>query len=448
MNPETHAMPEPRRGSLRSRMLLALLGYVALLSIVVIAQGFLVHERAERLVWRTMLSSELDHTVERMHNDPGYRWTDTNNMSLYGGLGTIPPALQDVGPGLHDDIVIGDRTYVVMVREVDGRPLILALDITDFEQREVHTAVRVVGVALALIVLLGLLVAWATNRMVRPLSRMAQQIGGLRPDLPAQHVDVQGAASSELHVIADALNDYLQRNDRFVERERAFIDTASHELRTPVAVIAGSTELALQQPDLPPIARHHLARIRRTARDVEELISLLLVLAKDPARLSQSGERVGLDALLPDIIEDHRHLTRDKALAITLVPSEPVEIVAPLPIVQAAIGNLLRNAIEHSDRGEITVRLEKPATVVIVDPGHGMSPEEISAIYVRMARGGGGSRADGGSDGIGLDLISRLCEHLGWQLNIASDAGRGTTTTLMFGGGAATGWARPDGLPG
>jgi signal transduction histidine kinase len=382
-----------------------------------------------------MLSSELDHTVERMRDDPGYRWTNTNNMALYDGRGrdAVPAALRGLGPGLHDDVLIGDRIYVVMVREIESGPLMLALDITDFEQREVHTAVRVVGVALALIVLLGLIVAWATNRMVRPLSRMAQQISGLRPDLPAQHVDLQGAASSELHVIADALNDYLQRNDRFVERERVFIDTASHELRTPVAVIAGSTELALQQPDLPAPARHHLLRIRRTARDVEELISLLLVLAKDPARLAQSSERVALDQLLPEIVEDHRHLTRDKALEITLASSEPVEIVAPLPIVQAAIGNLLRNAIEHSDRGEITVRLEKPATVVIVDPGHGMSPEEISAIYARMARGGGGTRGDGGSDGIGLDLISRLCEHLGWQLNIASDEGRGTTTTLMFG---------------
>jgi signal transduction histidine kinase len=53
-----------------------------------------------------------------------------------------------------------------------------------------------------------------------------------------------------------------------------------------------------------------------------------------------------------------------------------------------------------------------------------MTPEEISAIYARMARGGG--------SGIGLDLISRLCEHLSWQLDIASDQGRGTTTTLWF----------------
>jgi signal transduction histidine kinase len=418
----------PRVRSLRSRILLALLGYVILLSIVVIAQGNLVHERAERLVWRAMLNSELDHAVERMRDEPGYRWANTNTMALYDARDTTLPApLHGFGPGLHDDVEIGGRYYVVLVRRAGERTLLLTLDVTDFEQREVHTAVNVVGAALGLIVVLGLIVAWVANRMVRPLSRMAEQIGGLRPDLPAQHVDVHESASSELHVIADALNAYLRRNAHFVERERAFIDTASHELRTPVAVISGSAELALQQPGLPPAAQHQLARIHRTAHDVEQLISLLLVLAKEPTRLVQSSERVALDQLLPEIVADHQYLTRDKALSIVLAPLPPAAITAPLPIVQAAIGNLLRNAIEHSDRGEIRVRLEAPATVVIDDPGHGMTPEEISAIYARLARGGG----DRGG-GIGLDLISRLCEHLGWRLSIASDEGSGTTTTLTF----------------
>ena len=423
------SIPSSRRKSLRRRILQALLGYVALLSLIAIAQGFLVHQRAERLVWRTMLSSELDHTVERMHSDPGYRWTNTSNMALYDARdpSKLPAPLQDMGPGLHDDIVLGEHIYVVLGRQIDGRMLLLALDITDFEEREAHAALRVVAVALTLTLVLGLLVAWAANRMVRPLSRMAETIDHLRPDVPGQHVTVEPSASAELQVIAAALNDYLARNDRFVERERAFIDTASHELRTPIAVMSGAAELALQQPELPASARQQLTRIKRTARDVEELISLLLVLAKDPARLAQSDERVALDQLLPEIIADHLHLTRDKALTVALAPPPPCTIRAPLPIVQAAIGNLLRNAIEHSDRGEITVRLELPARVVIVDPGHGMTPEEISAIYARIARGGG----DRG-DGIGLDLISRLCEHLGWRLQIDSDRGSGTTTTLAF----------------
>ena len=121
---------------------------------------------------------------------------------------------------------------------------------------------------------------------------------------------------------------------------------------------------------------------------------------------------------------------RDKDLTLVLGALPPSEIVAPVPIVQAAIGNLLRNAIENSDRGEIRIRLTQDATVTIEDPGHGMTPEEISAIYARVARGGG----DREGGGIGLDLISRLCEHLGWKLDIASHAGRGTTTTLDFRG--------------
>ena len=419
----------PRHGSLRRRILLALLGYVVLLSLVVIAQGFLVHERAEQLVWQTMLSSELDHTIARMRNDPDYHWEDTSNMVLYDAREStsLPAELQNLGPGLHDDVIVGDDNYVVLGRRVDGRMLLLALDITAFEHRELHAAVSVIAATLTLIAVLGLLAAWVTSHMVRPLSHMAETIDHLRPDVPGQHVTVSASASSELHVIAAALNDYLQRNDRFVERERIFIDTASHELRTPIAVISGASDLALQQADLSAGTRDQLARIHRTTRDMEQLVSLLLVLAKDPARLARSDDCVALDQLVPEIIADHLHLTRDKALTIELVPPPTCAIRAPLPIVQAAIGNLLRNAIEHSDRGRITVRLEAPARVVIVDPGHGMTPEEISAIYARIARGGG----DRGG-GIGMDLISRLCEHLGWRLDIESGEGQGTTTTLTF----------------
>lgn len=93
--------------------------------------------------------------------------------------------------------------------------------------------------------------------------------------------------------------------------------------------------------------------------------------------------------------------------------------------MQAAIGNLLRNAIENSDRGVIRIALSRPGVVRIEDPGHGMTPEEVSAIYTRMARG----NARPGS-GIGLDLIARLCEHLGWQLDLDSSAGQGTLAIL------------------
>ena len=83
---------------------------------------------------------------------------------------------------------------------------------------------------------------------------------------------------------------------------------AAQELRTPIAVIAGASELMLEQPDMSPSARNQVTRIHRTARDVEQLISLLLALAKDPSSLADSSDRVALEQLFPQIVEDHRHL--------------------------------------------------------------------------------------------------------------------------------------------
>lgn len=418
------------RTGLRRRMLAGLLGYTVLLTIAVVIHGFVVNEHAEHLVWQTLLDNELAHILERGRQDPTFRWVDTDSMALYdsGRPGSIPAELRALGPGVHDGINVGGRERVVMVRRVDGRALMLTLDITDLEAREEDMMLTVAGSALTLILLLALSIAWGVNKLVRPLSAMAKDIGALRPDQPGQRVTIENSASAEFVIIAEALNDYLIRNDRFVERERAFIDSASHELRTPIAVIGGASSIALEEPDLPTKARHQLNRIHRTTKAVEQLIALLLVLAKDPRRLARSSDRIALDRLLPEIVEDHRHLTTGKDLLLTLGPLAACEITAPLPIVQTAIGNLLRNAIENSDRGEIRIRLDENGLVTIEDPGHGMSPEEIGAIYAQLARGGG----ERGGGGIGIDLISRVCEHLGWRLDLRSGQGAGTTTTLRF----------------
>ncbi|SEM46082.1 Signal transduction histidine kinase [Pseudoxanthomonas sp. GM95] len=425
-----------RRTSLRTRLLRWALVYLVVVTAAVLMGGDVVNEHAERQVWRSLMRSDLQHFVERRQADPGYNWIDDPAERMYF-LQTdpgLPADLVTLKPGLHDSFPINGVKHVVLVEDTRFGRLALALDLTQFEGVEGWVTASTIGTAAVAITVFGLLMAWGLGLAVRPLSLMAGEIAGLRPDVPNARIHVADDASEELRVIGQAFNDYLERNARFVERERVFIDSASHELRTPVAVIAGANELALEQPNLPPGARQPLLRVRRTARNVEQLISLLLVLAKDPSRLARSADVVALEDLLPEVVNDHRHLTEGRDLELVLAPMQECVIRAPLAIVQAAIGNLLRNAVENSDRGRIEVGLEPDATVVIRDPGHGMSPEEISAVYGRMARGGGGR--DGG--GIGLDLIARLCEHLGWRLQIDSDPGRGTVARLSFAPAPAT----------
>ncbi|MFT4249514.1 MAG: HAMP domain-containing sensor histidine kinase [Pseudomonas sp.] len=418
------------RKTLGRQVLGWLVGYVALATLLLFGTAHYLHERAEHMVWRSLLSSELDAIRARGERDPDYRWQDSDTLSLFRlDAGGAPPELKGLRPGLHDDVVVQGRPSAVMVRITPKGTFALVLDITDFEALERFLTRWMLLASVTLIALTLLMGRYGMARLVRPLEDLARRIGALRPERLEQRIEVDPHGSSELFVIGDAVNDYLDRTEHFVERERNFIDSTSHELRTPIAVIRGASELALEQPGATPAVRQQLQRIRQTAESVEQLVTLLLVLAKDPSRLEKSSDYVRLDELLPDILDDHRHLCADKDLELWLAELPRCELFAPVAIMQVAIGNLLRNAIEHSDRGVVRVSLLAPATVRVDDPGHGMSPEEISAIYRRMARGD----ARQGS-GIGLDLLGRLCEHLGWKLQLDSATGQGTVATLDMSG--------------
>jgi signal transduction histidine kinase len=420
--------------SLSLRITLWVLAYMLLLSIAVIALGNSINEHAERMVWKSMLHSEIDHFDRRRAEDPTYRWRDIEGASLYGAGSErpMPPELARLKPGLHDDVRVDGRERVALVRVVDGRRQALTMEIGAFEQNEFRLSAAMLAAVALVLALLGIGLAWMLRRLVRPLSGMAADIGRLRPDHAGERILPAANASSEMVVIANAFNDYLARNESFIERERRFISTSSHELRTPVAVIAGAAELALDGGDLPTDAHRQFERILRNARGMEQLIALLLVLARDPARLAANSETFRLDAMLPELVEDHRHLCAGKELELALSPLPACALHAPEGIVRAAIGNLLRNAIEHSDRGRIALALDDRGVVSIADPGHGMAPDEIAALYARMAREGDAVETRIGG-GIGFELVARLCEHLGWGLRIEPREPRGTRAIIDFG---------------
>lgn len=124
-----------------------------------------------------------------------------------------------------------------------------------------------------------------------------------------------------------------------------------------------------------------------------------------------------LDKVLAEIAKEHRFLAENKNVLITLDEQPGVEIFAPLQMVKCALGNLLRNAIEHSHGGDIFITLEKDATVTIRNRNNQLGMKEISELYSHLARKKG---RNGG--GLGLELISRLCTHCNWTLLFAPDA--------------------------
>lgn len=414
---------------LRSRFTLVMLAYIALVTVVVAVHGYVINERAERLVWESLLRTELAHFVERRADDADVRWADTDTLRLYGPLSwrPVPPEFGALTPGVHDEVLTSSGEYVVFVTEsADGRSVI-TLEILGLERGEWNLALTLGASTAGVVAVLALVAHLGAGWLVRPLTSMAAALSSFVPDRKGQRLPADPSAPLEAKIITDAFNQYLKRLDQFLERERTFVNMASHELRTPIAVIASSIEVELDRRGVG--AEPFLTHVLETARDMERLVSMLVMLAKDPARLRIAGETVELSELIPSIVADHDFLARHKELSFEVDLQPSCKITAPPQVARAAIGNLLRNAIENSDRGVIRITASKDARVTIRDPGHGMSDEEMGAVYTRLARSGEAA----GATGIGLELISRLCEHFGWNLKFRSERNQGTTATLDFG---------------
>lgn len=396
------------RASLRRRIVVSVICYTVAVSLATTLLGYSVNERAEQRTWEALLQNEVARWAQR---DQG-AWTDSDALMAFGqGTGKpIPPEFRSLEPGVHDEVEFGGHTYVILVQGEAGTRFVMALEISEMENRESALTTTMILVALAIVALLAVGTYLGAQWLMRPLTQLSTAIRRLEPGARAQQVPTLPSDPEEIAVIAQALNEYLLRIDRFVERERAFLGMASHELRTPIAVIAGAAEVAIEQPTLDQ-ARQHLRRILATSTDMKELVALLLALAKDPARLMAGAASVDLSSLVPRIVADHQHLMRGKDLTVGYGDMPPTEVFVPVPIAQAAIGNLIRNAIENGTRGEIRLWLAADGTLTVDNPTEGMSAGEMALIHARLARS-----ADRQGDGIGLDLIARVCEHLGWNM--------------------------------
>ena len=415
------------RLSLARQVSLGLILYGLALSVALFAHGWLVNEHAEQMVWEAMLQTRMSDVLERERDEPDFHWENRGKLDLYrlGAGNASPTELEALSPGVHDNVFFDDNEWVVLIHDGDrGTRYALALDIDGFEALEWRLIQPVIISSMILMLLLSVGVYFGVGLLVRPLRQIATRISALSPDRQEQRIEIPARASSELEVIAEALNDYLDRHDRFVERERAFINTASHELRTPISVIRSAVQVAKDVPDVPLLATRQLERIAQTTSEIEELITMLLILARDPEKMIGMAEQFRLDELIPELVRDHHLLCDGKQLDIVIDPMPVCTVVAPERIVRIAIGNLLRNAIESSDQGQIRIGLDRTGCICIQDPGHGMTPEQISELYARFARG-----AVNGS-GIGLALIARISEHMGWKLEISSRQDRGTRACL------------------
>jgi len=414
--------------SLRARFLLA----TSLLTLVLCAVfAFAVHEFVE-LLEDELLHRTLVHEMQELKTElsENAQAAAPSSSGLTGfivrtpeDLTALPPELRSLSNGVHEDVLIRDHTYFVAVDATAGSRLFLLLDTAHVEALEgsvVTVAVLVGLLAVGLSAVIGFALARA---VVRPVTELASDVSRLEPSRRNERLGNR-FSNREVGVIAAAFDDYMERLDRVLEREQAFTEDASHELRTPLAIIASAAELLLEEPALSPAGRERILRIRRATTQMQSLIEALLFLARGESDAAAT-QPCALDQIVREAVEVVATGAAVKSLQLN-VEVEPVVVAGAPVMVACVVNNLLLNAVNFTQQGFIDVKLTQ-TELTVRDTGIGIPPKDLSRIFERRYRG-----AQSRGLGLGLYLVSRICQRLGWTIQSSSAEGSGTIFRILL----------------
>lgn len=344
------------------------------------------------------------------------------------------PALETL-QGVGQEVRVLTLPYVVSKR----RLVIGVAQLMTARTLMLRDARLAIGVGLPLVLIVASVGGWwLAGKSLSPvddMSRQAQQIGAtnLHQRLPVAN------PGDELGRLATVFNGLLARLEESFEAQARFAADASHELRTPVAVISGETEFALAREDRP---REELQDALRIIGDQSQrlraIVDDLFFLARADSGVAMLRPTpLYLHDLLEDSVRAVRSLAVARGVSVQLAGDEEAPIMGDEGLLRRAISNLLVNAIKYSRQGgAVAMQLAEDGAswrVDVTDAGTGIAPEARGRLFERFYRTDE-ARATESVDGAGLGLaITRWIAraHAGEAILVDSSPG-GSTFRLVI----------------
>jgi len=278
---------------------------------------------------------------------------------------------------------------------------------------------------------------WMSRRALAPVDQITQlaktmSVQSLSSRLPAPRT------RDELQRLSETLNGMLERLEAAFKKITQFTADASHELRTPIAVMRTRTELALRKPRSADEYRDTLTQLHSELEGTSELVEALMLLA----RADYGSEALQLcDANLNEIVRDAccqcKTLCDAKKLSFReRIPESSVRIQADANAIRRLLLILIDNAVKYTPAdGQVEVSVEKQngsALAIIRDTGIGIAAEDLPNIFERFYRADKARSRESGGVGLGLSIGRWIAEAHGGSIQVESTLGRGSTFRVQL----------------
>ncbi|MGH7757899.1 MAG: HAMP domain-containing sensor histidine kinase [Candidatus Dormibacteria bacterium] len=351
----------------------------------------------------------------------GILWGNaTGNPAAWTSVATYRIA-NVVGRGL---TVVGPQgTRTSTKRILEGVPvqsamkgLAAQLHNVDFQQLLIYCAVALV-IATAVALVLG----WITaGRVLRPLRTIAATTRRISATNLYERLNLQGP-DDELVQLGGTIDQLFERLDKSFQAQRRFVANAAHELRTPLATMRASLDVAAAKPG--PVSEP-MARLARRLNDevdrTEQLLEGLLQLARAQTVPATSGDLVDLNHLVADAVAARRGAISKSAIDVRIAGCPEAAVLGTETMLGRMVENVVDNAVRHNPSGgwiRIEAGVAEDVTqLVIENGGPKLTPDAVGQLGEPFRRLGADRTGSARGSGLGLSIVSAIAESHGGRM--------------------------------
>ncbi|MDE7164709.1 MAG: HAMP domain-containing histidine kinase, partial [Clostridiales bacterium] len=301
----------------------------------------------------------------------------------------------------------------------------------DFMRRMIITSAVVVLVFIVLGAVLG---GFSSQYMISPVRKITHRVKEISEDNISARLDPVDS-QDELMELTKQINTMLDKLQQAFERQENFVSDASHELKTPLAVIAGYANLLRRWgKDDPKVLDEAVNAISRESENMKRIVDQLLWLAK-LGDFALNCTTFNLYETVSGVVEGYRLVNTGHQ--IELSGEQTVTLNTDKNLLTEAVRTLVDNAIKYTPAEKGVIKLfvecvEGGVEIAVQDNGIGISDADCSQIFDRFFRCDKVRGRESGSCGLGLTICKQIVEMMGGKISVESELGRGSTFTIAL----------------
>ncbi|WP_214226432.1 HAMP domain-containing sensor histidine kinase [Pedobacter sp. B4-66] len=339
------------------------------------------------------------------------------------------------------ELMFNDTAYVALFfedKDHDKNLVVVSSAVDDFGKAE-HADLNQALVSGVVIFLFFIFVIsfYFADKLLNPIASINKRIGlinisNLNLRLPSKETKEK----DEIEVLISNINDMLNRLETAVKSQRSFISNASHSLRTPMTIISGESELALNSLDNKHPAHYSLEMVSREVDRMNLIVNNLLLLSRTGYDGKvQNMSHVRIDELLYSVKESEGYLNDNHRIFLDFsnIPDDSnlLTVYVNQDLFFIGLSNIISNACKYGNEQEVKVSIEvvdSKIVIRVIDRGIGIPDRDKPHIFESFFRASNVGSIYG--NGLGLVLAKNIFELHDATLTIDSTEGEGTTVTI------------------